>query len=389
MIALHDKMTANARALLPVLRERSARTLAERQIPVETIQDFHEAGFWQLLQPARYGGLEAHPNTLFDVQTLIATACPSSAWVYGVVAVHSWQLALFADRAQQEVWGENPRTLISSSYAPTGRVERVEGGYRLSGRWSFSSGSAHCDWVFLGGFVPVEDGPPDMRTFLVPRSDYRIDDVWHTIALGGTGSNDIVITEAFVPEYRTHKMSDGFKCQNPGNEVNTAPLFRLPFGQVFTRSVSTTSIGIAQGALEFYRAATASKVGAADGNRAALDPDAQLGCARAASAIDQLKLVLHRNFDEMMGMVERGEKIPLEKRVAWRWDSSETVSRAVEVVDLLFTLCGGRALFKDSPMSRYFLDVHGARAHYANRPEASGRNFGGVQLGLPTKDYFI
>lgn len=389
MTSSHEQMIEKANALLPVIKSRSAAAIRNRQIPTETIHDLHEAGIWKLLQPSRFGGSEAHPNTLFEIQTMIATACPSTAWVLGVVAVHSWQLALFDDRAQQEVWGENPRTLISSSYAPTGKVMKVEGGYRLSGRWSFSSGSAHCGWAFLGAFVPVESGPPDMRTFLLPRSDYRIEDVWHTIALQGTGSNDIVVEDVFVPEYRTHKMSDGFKCQNPGNLVNPSPLYRLPFGQVFPRSVSTTAIGIAQGALDFYRQVTATKVGAADGNRAVMDPDAQLACAKAASAIDQARLVLKRNFDEMMDLAERGEKIPVEKRVAWRWDSTEVVSRCVEVVDSLFTLCGGRAIFSDSPMQRYFLDIHGARAHYANRPESPGRNFGAVQLGLPTKDFFI
>ncbi|TNE86410.1 MAG: flavin-dependent monooxygenase [Deltaproteobacteria bacterium] len=387
---VREQLLANARALQPVLRERIPETEAERRLPVETIRDFHEAGFWKMLQPKRYGGLEVHPNTFFDVQMTVAEACSSSAWVLGVVAVHAWQLALFDQRAQDEVWGENPETLVSSSYAPTGKVKRVEGGFEISGRWSFSSGCDHCDWVFLGGFAPVEEGsPPDMRTFLVPKSDYVIEDNWHTIALKGTGSKDVVIERAFVPEHRTHKMSDGFRCENPGNGLNDAALYRIPFGQIFTRSVSTTSIGIAAGALDFYKSVTATKVGAADGNRAAQDPSAQMACARAASAIDAAKLILHRNFAEMIEYAERGEKIPLDRRVAWRWDSSEVVSKMTAVVDELFSLCGARALFTNSPMHRYFCDIHGARAHYANRPEASGRNYGNVQLGGRTRDFFL
>ena len=385
----HEALLAAARALLPALRERAPQAERERRLPQATVDDLHRLGFWRMLQPARYGGGEVHPNTFFDVQRLIATACPSTAWVLGVVGVHAWQLALFDGRAQEEVWGEDPSILISSSYAPTGKVTRVEGGYRITGRWSFSSGSAYCQWAFVGGFAPVTEGPPDMRTFLVPRGDYRIDDVWSTIALQGTGSNDLVMEDVFVPEHRTHKMSDGFRCLSPGNALNPAPLYRLPFGQVFTRSVSTSALGIAQGALDFYKEVTATKVGAADGNKAAQDPGAQMACARAASTLDQLSLVLHRNFDAMMIAAERGERIPLETRAAFRWDSSEAVSRCVDLVDELFSLCGARALFTDSPMRRYFLDAHGARAHYANRPEASGRNFGGIQLGLPTKDFFI
>ena len=120
-----------------------------------------------------------------------------------------------------------------------------------------------------------------------------------------------------------------------------------------------------------------------------MDPSAQEAVARAASTVDQVVLVLHRNFTDMMDRATRGEKIPVETRVAWRWDSSEAVGRCVDAVDTLFTLCGGRAIFSNSPMHRFFCDIHGARAHYANRPEPSGRNFGGVQLGMPTTDFFI
>ncbi len=384
------KLLDNAQRLLPVLRERVAASEAARHVLPETIADFHRAGFWKMLQPQMFGGLEVHPNTFFDVQITIAAAHPSAAWVLGVVAVHNWQLALFDLKAQQDVWADDPTVLVSSSYAPTGTVEAVEGGFRLSGRWSFSSGVDHCGWVFLGGFAPSPEGsPPDMRTFLVPLSDATIDDTWHVMALKATGSKDVLLDGVFVPDHRTHKMSDGFRCDNPGNAHHDAPLFRLPFGQVFVRSVSTTSIGIAKGALEFYLSVTSNKVGAADGNRASKDPATQMACARAASTIRQLELVLHRNMDTLMDGAERGERTSVETRVAYRWDSSEAVSKAVEVVDELFALCGGRALFLSSPMHRYFSDVHGARAHYANRPDSSARNFGRVQLGMRTTDYFI
>lgn len=383
-------LLAAVEALKPTLRARIAECEAGRKVPAATIEDFHKAGLWKALQPKAWGGTEVHPNTFFDALIEVASVCPSTAWVYGVVAVHNWQLGLFDRKAQEDVWGSDPKALISSSYAPTGKVKKVEGGYEISGRWSFSSGCEHCDWAFLGGFAPTEPGKPmDMRTFLVPKSDFVIEDTWHTVALKGTGSNDIVVAKAFVPEHRTHKMSDGFKCDNPGNAENNTPLFRVPFGQLFVRSVSTGAIGMAQGALDFYKEVTAVKVGASDGAKAVENPDAQLAVAKAETTLDALRVVLHRNFDEMMAYAERGETPPIESRVMWRWQSSEAVSKCVEVVDELFGLCGGRALFLSSPMHRFFVDVHGARAHYANRPETSGRNFGRVQLGMRTTDYFI
>lgn len=378
-----------ALALQPILRERAAEIDEARSIPIDIIEAFAEAGFWRMLQPKRWGGIEVHPTTFFEVQALIGAGSPSCAWVLGVVAVHAWQLALFPLQAQTDVWGDDPGTLISSSYAPTGKVERVEGGFRISGRWSFSSGCDRCQWVFLGGFAPTEGGPPDMRTFLVPRSDYAIDDNWHTMALKGTGSKDVVIEGAFVPEHRTHKMTDGFKCSSPGNEVNPAPLYRLPFGQIFVRSVSTTSLGITQGALDFYKGVTAVKVGAADGAKAAESRLAQMATVKAATELDHSWLVLRRNMDVLMDYAERGELCPIDTRVQFRWDSSQVVSACMEAVDTMFSACGARALFTSSPMHRYFSDIHGARAHYANRLEASGTNYGRVQLGMRTRDFFL
>jgi 3-hydroxy-9,10-secoandrosta-1,3,5(10)-triene-9,17-dione monooxygenase len=396
---LHEKdketekdLVASARALKPTLSARAPKADELRQVPEETITDFRRAGFFRMLQPSRWGGLEVDPRTFFDVQMEIASACPSSAWVLGVVAVHAWQLALFPLQTQEEVWGTDRAALISSSYAPTGKVSRVEGGYRITGRWSFSSGCDHCQWVFLGGLVPPEaegKGPPEMRTFLVPRSDYSIDDNWHVMGLKGTGSKDIVVENAFVPERRTHRLIDGFKRQSPGNEVNTAPLYRLPFGQIFVRSVSTSAIGAAQGALDAFVDIAAKRVAASDAAKVADDPATQVVCARAAELIDEARLVLGRNFDEMMALVRAGQDIGIDRRARFRYDSAVAVVKSVEAVDLLFTASGGRAIFLGSPLLRYFLDVHAARAHYANNPEKPGRNFGGVQLGAKTTDFFL
>jgi 3-hydroxy-9,10-secoandrosta-1,3,5(10)-triene-9,17-dione monooxygenase len=388
--ASHDELFARARALSPALRERTGEAEELRRIPDRTIAEFHEAGFFRMLQPSRWGGLEVNPRTFFDVQMEIAKGCPSSAWVLGVVAVHAWQLGLFAEEAQKDVWGRESRTLISSSYAPTGKIERAEGGFKVSGRWSFSSGCDHADWVFLGGFAPtLSDGPPDMRTYLLPKSDYRIDDNWHVAGLKATGSKDIVVDGAFVPEHRTHRLIDGFRCKSPGNEVNASPLFRLPFGQIFVRSVSSTSIGIAERALEAFTSTAAKRIAAGDQSKVAVDPTVQRIAADAAAVIDEVKLVLYRNMDELMSYAEKGEVAPLDRRVRFRFDSSNAADRCAKVVNSLFTESGGRAIFLGNPMLRAWLDVNAARAHYANNPEKPGRNFGGVQLDLKNADFFL
>jgi len=252
-IPTRDELVERARAMLPALKARQNEAYANRKLPADTMREMVDAGFFRILQPKRYGGFEMDPQVFFDVQMTIAEACMSTAWVLGVVGCHPYQLALFDDRAQQEVWGKNPDTLVSSSYQPVGKVEVVEGGFRLSGRWGFSSGSEYCDWVLLGSLIFNQDGgAPEMRTFLVPRKDYQILDNWHTFGLQATGSQDIVVENAFVPDYRTHKAVDGFLCQNPGQAVNDGPLYRLPWAQVFVRSVSTAAIGSTQGALNAF-----------------------------------------------------------------------------------------------------------------------------------------
>jgi 3-hydroxy-9,10-secoandrosta-1,3,5(10)-triene-9,17-dione monooxygenase len=380
-----------AQAMLPALRERASRADELRRVPDETIADFKEAGFFRMLQPKRFGGFEVDPQVFYEVQWTIASACPSSAWVLGVVTVHSWQLALFAEQAQQDVWADDTGALISSSYAPTGKIERADGGFKVSGRWSFSSGCDHCQWIFLGGFAPTDPDAraPDMRTFLLPRSDYTIDDNWHVMGLKGTGSKDIVVDDVFVPEHRTHKMIDGYKCKNPGNEVNTAPLYKLPFGQVFVRSVSTSAIGMAQGILDAFLDIASKRIAASDASKVAVDPTTQVVAAHAAETIDTVKLVLTRNFEEMMANVRAGESIDIPRRIKYRYDSSVAVTKLLEAVDRVHASSGGRAIFDNSPLQRFFLDIHSARAHYANNPDKPGRNFGGVQLGLKNVDFFI
>jgi len=271
-----------------------------------------------------------------------------------------------------------------------GRVTPTEGGFRLSGRWPFSSGSDHCQWVFVGAFVPTPEGqPPDMRTFLVPRADYRVEDTWHTSGLRATGSNDVVIEDAFVPDWRTHRFTDGFRCKSPGNEVNLGPLYRLPFGQVFVRSVSTSAIGIAQGALDLYREGTRAHVSRADAGEAVLEPDAQVALAEAEARLDAIRLVFRRDFDVMLEAVRDGRRISVEDRVGYRYNSARVTQQCLEIVDTMFALSGGRAIYSAHPLNRYFQDIHAARAHYANNPTKSGRNMGRVRLGMRTQDYFI
>ena len=385
------ELVARARAMVPVLKERARRTTAERRIPDETIAEMQAAGFFRILQPKRWGGYEMHPNTFFEVQKLLAEGCMSTGWVYGVVGGHPYELALFHDQAQVDVWGEDDSVLVSSSYQPVGKVERTEGGFYLSGRWGFSSGSEHCQWVLLGAMIPPAEagGPPDMRTFLLPRADYRIEDAWHVFGLQGTGSQDIVVDRAFVPDYRTHKAVDGFLCRNPGQAENDAPLFRLPWAQVFLRLVSTAALGGTKAAIKGALEITANRVSTNTGKASKADPLVLGAIAKVFAQVDEMELVLQRNMDDMLSHAERGEDVPMEKRTLYRYQSASVVRRCADLVDDLMPLLGGRAIYTSSPLIQPWLDLHAARAHVANDPNNMAGDVVGGLMGQPPAFTFL
>lgn len=389
--ALAATLIARAQALAEVLVKRSPQAEAQGRIPAETIADMQDAGFFKVLQPKRYGGYELDPQTFFDIQIALARGCMSTAWVYGVVGVHNWQLALFDEAAQQDVWGRDPSTLIASTYMPVGRVTPVEGGFRLSGHWKFSSGSELCDWVFLGALVPPANPgePPEYRTFLLPKSDYRIEQDWDVLGLRATGSHDIVVDDVFVPAYRTHKAIDGMMGTSPGLAVNHAPLFKLPFAQIFVRAVCTSCIGALQGALDDFTAYAATRVSANSGSKTTDDPGAQNACANAAVAIDEMQVLLKRNFAELIASVNGGAEVSIERRVHFRYQSAQVAERCAQAANQLLRYAGGNGIYHRNPLVRRFLDLHAARAHYANNVDRFGQNLGAVMLGRENTDFFI
>jgi len=376
------------RALLPALRERAAHAEQLRRLPDETVADFQEAGLFRCLQPKRYGGFELDPGILHQAIIEIGAVCGSSAWVLGVIGIHNWHLGLFAPEAQDDVWGKDTSIQLSTSLAPTGTVERADRGFRLRGRWSFSSGCDFCHWAVLGGIVPPleKDAPPDARTFLVPRSDYVIDDTWYTVGLCGTGSKDLVVDNAFVPEYRTHSYRDAFYLTNPGAVVNDAPLYRLPFGLVFPACIGSPAIGVALGALAAFRAQTTTRISPRDKSRVAEDPFAQFALAEAAAEVTAARDSLLANFAEAMRLVRAGSEIPLAKRARYRWDTAKATDRSVRAVDRLFEASGGRGIFLDNPIQRAWRDVHAIRAHAGNNLEKAAFVFGRSEFGLPPLD---
>ena len=387
-----EDFLGRVRDLVPAIRDRAARAEQLRRLPDETLADFQETGVLRAMQPRRYGGSELDPGIFYQAVGEVAAVCGSTGWIFAVMGAHNWHLALFPPQAQEDVWGEDDSIQLSTSLAPTGTVERVDGGFRLSGRWSFSSGCDFCQWVVLGGIVPPretiseEGGPPDARTFLLPRSDYEIDDNWHVMGLCGTGSKDIVVRDAFVPEYRTHSYLDAFHLKNPGLAVNDAPLYRLPFGLVFSYTLGAAAIGVAKGALAAFSEQQQRRLNVRDRSRVSEDPFTQLRLAESAAEIDAAQDRMLGNFAEMMRLARAGAEIPLSFRARCRWDCGKATDWSVRAVDRLMMASGGRGIFLSNPIQRAWRDVHAMQAHASNNVERAAAVFGRSEFGLPPTD---
>ncbi|HJZ20885.1 MAG TPA: acyl-CoA dehydrogenase family protein, partial [Bradyrhizobium sp.] len=196
-------MIARAEALVPQLLDRAASTEELRRLPPETERDLHDAGLFRIVQPKRVGGSEFDYVALVDCADRLGRGDASVAWNFANLASHHWMLAMFDSRAQDMVWSKDADALIASSFIfPAGRARKVDGGYVLRGSWPFSSGVDASEWNMLASVVWSEDDADgiEYRIFLLNKSDYRILDTWNATGLKGTGSNDVEVTDAFVPD---------------------------------------------------------------------------------------------------------------------------------------------------------------------------------------------
>ena len=377
------------RDLAPLIRERAPEAEKERRLPDASVKELKETGVMRLLQPKRYGGFEADPRLFYECLLAVASSCGSTGWVTGVVGVHPWQIALFPDQVQSEVWGQDPDTWVSSSYMPGGRMTPTEGGYTLNGRWSFSSGCDHCQWAILGVILDHGDGnPPEMWNVLVPRTDYRIDDVWHTMGLSGTGSNDIVVEDLFVPAHRALNLVQMFAWESPGLEVNTSALYRLPFATMFSNAITGAIIGMAEGILAENLEYTKARVSKSWG-KATEDPYTVAALGRAASEVDACRTHLLRNIGDMYETALRGGAVTVEMRSRARRDQVQGTQRAISAIDEIFDRSGAGTIMLANPIQRLWRDAHAGRHHTVNSIDRSLHSYGMTVMGFNPTDVMI
>jgi 3-hydroxy-9,10-secoandrosta-1,3,5(10)-triene-9,17-dione monooxygenase len=265
----------------------------------------------------------------------------------------------------------------------------TDGGYVLNGRWSFSSGCDHCQWVILGVMLDRGEGsPPEMWNVLIPRSDYRIEDVWHVMGLCGTGSNDIIVEDLFVPDHRTINLVKMFNWESPGLEVNTSPLYKMPFGTMFANAITGAIIGMAEGILAENLQYTKARVSKSWG-KATDDPYTVSALGRAASEVDACRTQLLRNIGDMYETVLKGDPITIEARSRARRDQVQGTARAIAAIDEIFDRSGAGTISLSNPIQRLWRDAHAGRHHTVNSVDRSLHSYGMTLMDFPPTDVML
>lgn len=337
-----------------------------------SVKAVKKSGIMRLLQPVEHGGNAAHPREFAEAVMATASRCGASGWVAGVVGVHPWEIAMLDPRVGQEIWGEDQDTWVASPYTPSGIADPVDGGYLLNGRWQFSSGTDHADWVFLGALTGDGSGKPaaipNYLHVLLPRADYEIiQDSWNVIGLQGTGSKDVVVKNAFIPDYRSVAHQDvaaGIAAERVGR---TDTLYKLPFAVLFPLGITSAVIGIAEGALGLHLAYQRNRVNVA-GTRMKDDPYSMYAIAEAASDIAASRSQLLDGVTQAFDQLDRGTPITLEQTAMIRRNQVRCAWRAVDAVDEIFARSGGNAGRRDNPLQRFWRDAHMGLQHFIHMP---------------------
>lgn len=371
-----DALLQAASALVPVLKERAAQAEQLRQVPPDSVQDLLASGLIRIGNPARFGGAGIDIDTAFAVSWELGRGCGSTAWCYAVWSAHNWWLGYFPERCQEEYFASGPDTLISSALNPaSGTAERVSGGFRVSGRWAFSSGCDAASWVM----VACSPGSDDRLWLLLPRADCDIVDTWFAAGLRGSGSKDVVVRDVFVPEHRTINPNRAGDSERTGWELHKRPSYGVPL-KVFTEwALAAPVIGMAQGVVDEFT--SRARRGAGPGRTANSVP-LQLRMAEASAEVDTARILHRANVREILDRGSEGGSFPLLDRARYLRDASFTVNLCVQAVNRLYEASGAWAIMESEPIQRLHRDVHAASHHASLSWDAAAGQFGRQALGL-------
>lgn len=374
-----DEMVRRARALRPVLRERARATEEARRIPDETASDFRAAGLTTLAQPTRFGGLGLDLDTLFACGVELGRGDGSAGWVGSQWGLHNWMAGMWPLEGQQEYFGDDPTAVLSSTSLDMsgGTVTPAPGGVTLSGRWDLSSGVDLADWVMLFGMG--ERGP---AAHLVPRSDVVVEDTWHAAGLCGSGTNDVVVHDAFVPEPRSLSLPAALAGATPGRELHDSVFYRLPLMSFLAFTLAAPILGVALAAVELFEARVRDRIEPLSGRPARERPHLHRRLADASASLDAARLLLDHDVEEVTAKARAEAEVTLSDRARWRRDQAWIARTAVQATNAVFEVSGAHALFLSEPLQRHFRDVNAASHTVAVTWDPLFELYGRVRFGL-------
>src|SRR5437868_6946085 len=339
------------------IKARAHTTEKSGRVPAENMLGLRQIGYFDIVKPRAFGGYEYDFDVLVDLNIELAKACASTAWVGGLLAAHQWLIASFGEQAQRDVWDKDGDALACGSYAPATKAVAAEGGYRLTGRWSFASGCDNAQWSLCAALLPsrTEADKFTPAFLLVPASDYLIDDNWNVVGLAGTGSKTLQLKEVFVPEHRVLTFLETTSGKTPGAALRPeSPGFSIPMLCNIPSCLASVAVGTAAGALEDYLEVTSRRVtrGAVAGsnNRMAEFPTIQLRVAEAAASTDAAREILLRDLRDRARAVRDGQTINVEERIKSRRGQAFAVSLALRAAEALNSSTGGYGLANSNPI---------------------------------------
>lgn len=369
-----NELATRAEALAPTLRAQTRAIEAGRRLTPAAVGALRELGVFRLLAPRDAGGLEASPRTFVDVVEALARADSATAWCAMVAASTSLVGGWLAPDVARTIFAEGTACGV---FAPAGRGVREGDGYRVEGRWPFASGCEHAEYR-LGGFVVVEDGRPRMRQAFFRAADTAIVDTWDTSGLRGTGSHDLTVAGALVPDGWTVALTEA----PPRAE---GALYRYPIFGVLALGVSAVSLGLARAAIDAL-VELAREKRPAGGKRTLAERElVQADVARAEACLRAARALVHTTLEAIDAEVAAGAPMSAPSRASLRLAATHATAEATRALDLVHGAAGGTAVYEAGPFARLHRDAHVATQHAmvgASVYALAGR----VLLGLPTDE---
>jgi 3-hydroxy-9,10-secoandrosta-1,3,5(10)-triene-9,17-dione monooxygenase len=384
----YEKALADALSLVPALRERAPRAEAERIMLPETLADLHRTGALRCLQPKRWGGMELDYVAYVDFSEAAARGCASTGWNVGNLLIHHWMLALYDDKAQREVWGENPEALIASGIAyPQGSGRKADGGFVVSGRWNFSSGVNVADWNMLACQVKEGDKVVDHRMCLFHKSQYKVIDDWHVLGMRSTGSMTVEAKEVFIPEHRAlPAIALRGGVPHPGESVNPNPMYRVPFSAMAAHGIGGAAVGNAQAALDLTIEAVKQRSTSYQTLKMRDIQTVQVRVGAAGARIDAARELLRRNCHEAMEIARSGVEADPQTKLRFKRDLAYAAQLSTEAVDILHAMAGANGIYDSYPIQRIFRDAHALGGHFSFSTDAQFSAWGLLGLGGENKN---